>query len=114
MPRALRARTHTHTHTRTRTHTHTHTHAHTHTHWRGTAGKLAPTTPFKYMDGTPFLKQYKLKEDLPSQVFKSVQKTQFKKKLRSFFFVPLSLRVRLGTFQEKKNDTGFKRYAYRV
>eukprot|EP00802_Teleaulax_amphioxeia_P029284 Tamp_31311.p1 GENE.Tamp_31311~~Tamp_31311.p1 ORF type:complete len:151 (-),score=38.38 Tamp_31311:250-702(-) len=30
-------------------------------------GKLAPTTPFKYMDGTPFLKQYKLKEDLPSQ-----------------------------------------------
>ena len=31
-------------------------------------GKLAPTTPFKYMDGTPFLKQYKLREELPSQM----------------------------------------------
>jgi hypothetical protein len=30
-------------------------------------GALAATTPFKYMDGTPFLKQYKLREELPSQ-----------------------------------------------
>ena len=35
--------------------------------YKDAEGALAPTTPFKYMDGTPFLKQYKLREELPSQ-----------------------------------------------